>query len=373
MKELELLGLQPDGEHLTLNDAEGNRYQLAITNDLRAALRRDLTSTPDEAGEPRVMTPREIQSYIREGRTVEEVSEMASLPPSRIDVLAHPIFEERRYAMQRARALPTGRDTGAMTLEELATTRLATRDVAPADIEWDALRRKGEPWTLLARYTTAERERTATWHVDLQSRTFDALDEEAIWLSETPLLPGTTTWRAPNTPPLDMPAPTPDLPAPLQRPATPPSPPAPATPEAAGEAAPSRIDAVLASLDSQRGVASSMPLGEDFDELALSEASAAEVLTMPTPSIDSAPSPAATSADSASEMSVAEAASEETEAMFDLPMRPVTVDTPVEEAAPATDEDALLPAPETEPVKKTRKSNRPSVPTWDEIVFGKKD
>jgi len=39
MKELELLGLQPDGEQLTLNDSEGNRYVLPITDALRAALR----------------------------------------------------------------------------------------------------------------------------------------------------------------------------------------------------------------------------------------------------------------------------------------------------------------------------------------------
>lgn len=32
MKELELLGLQPDGEQLTLNDSEGNRYVLPITD-----------------------------------------------------------------------------------------------------------------------------------------------------------------------------------------------------------------------------------------------------------------------------------------------------------------------------------------------------
>ena len=45
MIKLQLLGLQPDGEHLTLNDAGGNRYSLPITDDLRAALRRDVSST----------------------------------------------------------------------------------------------------------------------------------------------------------------------------------------------------------------------------------------------------------------------------------------------------------------------------------------
>lgn len=61
MKELELLGLQPDGEQLTLNDSEGNRYVLPITDALRAALRRDRQAA-DPSEPDRQMSPREIQA-----------------------------------------------------------------------------------------------------------------------------------------------------------------------------------------------------------------------------------------------------------------------------------------------------------------------
>lgn len=357
MKELELLGLYPDGQQLTLNDAEGNRYRLPITDELRAALRRDRSAPATSSEEIKAMTPREIQSYIREGKSIEEVSELASLPPSRIDALAYPILEERRYAARRACATPMGRDAGAMTLEELVATRLAARGVPSTDISWDALRRSGEPWTLIARYTTAGRERMATWHVAFESGSCDALDEEAIWLSETPLLPETQPWRAPNTPLVQMPGAsrtgsTPELPAsPAEA-----SPASPLSPVSAASPARTKIDAVLASLDSQRGVPASMPSGEDPTGEEASEDSVAEVLA-----IDSG---TATPEDCASK----DEEDEVTETIFDLPVRSVMP----EDASTKTPEDEGAPAPK--PVKKLRKSSsRPTMPTWDEIVFGKKD
>src|SRR5690625_2703710 len=41
MVELELVGIHDDGEHLVFKDAANQRYQLAITEALRAAVRRD--------------------------------------------------------------------------------------------------------------------------------------------------------------------------------------------------------------------------------------------------------------------------------------------------------------------------------------------
>ncbi|MGO1593742.1 MAG: septation protein SepH, partial [Ancrocorticia sp.] len=112
---LELLGLQADGEHLTLNDAEGNRYSLAISDDLRAALRRDIrpAASPEDA---RHVSPREIQAMIREGMSVEEVCEVSSLPAARVSVLAYPIFAEREHLVRRATAIVLGREVGSLTV-----------------------------------------------------------------------------------------------------------------------------------------------------------------------------------------------------------------------------------------------------------------
>ena len=201
MKKLELLGLGPDGETLTLNDAEGNRYILPITDLLRATLRRDRPVVENPSESKRQMTPREIQSYIREGLSVDDVCELSALPASRVNPLAFPIVAEREYTAQLARSFSIGRDSAGLTLEELVASRLVGRGVNPNDIAWDSLRKNGEPWTLVAVFVTGDREHRATWHVDLERRLLEALDDEAAWLSETQLPASTGTWRAVNTPP----------------------------------------------------------------------------------------------------------------------------------------------------------------------------
>jgi len=200
MKELELLGLQPDGEQLTLNDSEGNRYVLPITDALRAALRRDRQAA-DPSEPDRQMSPREIQAYIREGMSVDEVCELSALPASRVAALAYPIIAEREYTARVARSFSIGHDRDGLTIEELVASRLLGRGVRPDDIAWDSLRRSGEPWTLIATFVTGDREHRASWYVDLERRALQALDDEGSWLSETQFPVSSSPWRPANTPP----------------------------------------------------------------------------------------------------------------------------------------------------------------------------
>lgn len=385
MKQLELLGLQNDGEHLTLNDAEGNRYSVEITDELRALLRKDRASQTLESEPAHTVSPREIQAYVRAGKTVEEISELTATPPSRIESLAHPIINERNYTARLARSLPTNRDPGSLTLEELVATRLASRGVKVDEIEWDAIRESGEPWTVIARYESAERERQAVWHVDVSKRSLEAVSEEAVWLSETPILPHGDAWRAPNTPTLtkekDKPASSTSLSSVS---------PVPSAPSAENietdsdtkKASVSRIDAVLANLDARRGIPTDK---EHYSSLL--EANAASAL-------ESANSPE--TADHAEEdRNSGEQDSRET--IFDLPVHsPDTVSTQHSATTPSAQspyqgEDLFSSAASADASatiapsssdssqgtpqihKKVRRSDRPSMPTWDEIVFGKRD
>lgn len=384
MKELELLGLQNDGEHLTLNDAEGNRYTLEITSELRAALRHDVTYTPDKDAQARPVSPREIQAYVRSGKTIEEISELTSIPPSRIESLAHPIINERNYTARLARSLPTTSDPGSLTLEELVATRLASRGVKSDSITWDAIRESGEPWTVIATYESAERERQAVWHVDISKRSLEAISEEAIWLSETPLLPHGDAWRAPNTPPLTKEKST--SVTPLSSLPSAPSSSSASTPDTSSsrhDASVSRIDAVLADLDARRGVPTDK---EHYSSLL--EANAAKELE----SADSADAPRGDDSEN------------QRETIFDLPVHSnIEEDTgnsadsetdgsnsasqdnnsehnsPLAEdlfsSAASADVSAAGESPQdrSQTQKKVRRSDRPSMPTWDEIVFGKKN
>ena len=379
MKKLELLGLQNDGEHLTLNDAEGNRYSVEITDELRALLRKDPVSQTPEGESSQTVSPREIQAYVRAGKTIEEISELTSLPPSRIESLAHPIINERNYTARLARSLPTSRDPGSLTLEELVATRLASRGVKVDDIEWDAIRESGEPWTVIASYESAERERQAVWHVDVSKRSLEAVSEEAIWLSETPILPHGDAWRTPNTPALTKEKDTPS--ASLSSLPSAPSAPSAESPKVdTGKASVSRIDAVLADLDARRGIPTDK---EHYSSLL--EANAASAL-------ESASSP---EAEESTEVDESPEERDNRETIFDLPVHsPDTASSqhsapsaqsPYQEddrfsSAASADGSAAFVAPASESAqetapkqKKVRRSDRPSMPSWDEIVFGKKD
>ncbi|WP_406715720.1 septation protein SepH [Trueperella pyogenes] len=327
MIELELLGLQ-DGQKLSLNDSEGNRYVLPITDELRAALRTDINAETDQA--PRPITPREIQAYFRAGHTVAEVSEISSLPPSQLTNLAYPIFAEREYVAQNARLYRQGHEAGGMTLEELVTSRLVTRDVAVGDIEWDAHREQGEPWMLVATYKSGGTRHTAMWAINTKAQTLSARNDEAIWLTENQIPAPTNPWRRPNTPSANNEPPAGEKMSIID-----------AKPAAADSAV--DIDSMLASLNSKRGKVQPMP---EFDGAhpAASEPEAAQDATI-------LPLPIAAAGDTSN--------SSEPE----LPSASSPEDVDGQQTIPGVKSTSTSAKP-----KKRR--NRPEMPSWDEIVFG---
>ncbi len=357
MIELELLGLQ-DGQKLSLNDSEGNRYVLPITDELRAALRTDIHRT-DEF-EPRPITPREIQAHFRAGLTVAEVSEISSLPPSQLNGLAFPIFAEREYTAQLARAYRLGHEVGAMTLEELVISRLVARDVESSSITWDAYRDKGEPWTLVARYTSGGREHTALWNVNTKAQTVQARNDEATWLTENQIPAPSNPWRKLNTPAVEDTA--------ERSPSAGKISAVDARPISSSN--PVDIDSMLSSLNSKRGTSQPMPDDPDFEGAhpAHSEADAAvdaTILAFPG-RVDGqdAPTNAASSASSSPSSQSASSA----ESADDGPL-------PGQQELPGVADEAedsgvkSAKATESKP-KKKRRRDRPTMPSWDEIVFG---
>ncbi|QRV02878.1 DUF3071 domain-containing protein [Arcanobacterium phocisimile] len=338
MIELELLGVHPDGNQLSLNDADGNRYILPITDSLRAALRKDTTVPPRSDEEPQPISPREIQAHIRAGMSIAEVSELSALPASQISTFAHPIFAEREYTAQRARSFRQSGEAGSMTIEEIVISRLIPRGVLSTDITWDATRSSGNPWVLSARYTISETEHHASWIINMRSHSVEATNDEALWLTETQIPAPTSPWRPLNTPVVETSAD-----GSQQAPSAPKVTAMDAQPASAGTPS---IDDMLASLDSQRGKARQMP-GEDFIEGA---------------------HPAASDSQATRDATVLE-----------LPKRPSPVESPDEigssgtaPTADSTEEGALpLGKKALEHTKSPkRRRNRPSMPSWDEIVFG---
>lgn len=183
MAELELVGIHADGEHIVLVDEEGQRHRLPIDDALRAAVRRDRPQLEQIRSEG--LRPREIQAMVRAGASAEDIAADSGVPVEQIRRYEGPALAEREHVAARAQALTLGREPGSPTLGDMVVDRLAARGVER--IDWDARRRGAEPWEVVARFVAADREREATWQVDLAARSVVAIDDESRWLSETDL------------------------------------------------------------------------------------------------------------------------------------------------------------------------------------------
>lgn len=188
MGEVELVGLHDDGEHLILTTSDGQQFRLRIDEPLRAAVRRDRPQLEQlRAERASVMAPREIQARIRAGATAQEVADSAGLPLAAVRRYEGPVIAEREYVAELARDTPVRHETGAPTLGDLVTDRLAARGVDVASLSWDAAREGSMPWTVLARFEVTDEAREAQWSFDTSARILTASDDEARWLSETEL------------------------------------------------------------------------------------------------------------------------------------------------------------------------------------------
>ncbi|MBD5787683.1 DUF3071 domain-containing protein [Cellulosimicrobium terreum] len=185
MDELELVRLHEDGERLVLGGTGGAQYSVAITEALRAAVRRDRPHLEHlrAEGESR-LAPREIQARLRGGDTVEEVADAAGLPPEHVRRFAGPVEAEQDYVVRRVRSSREGRDDHDPTLGELVEGRLTARDVDVAGARWSATRTLGSPWIVELAFEAGSGGRTARWTYDPSTRVPHALDDEARWLSE---------------------------------------------------------------------------------------------------------------------------------------------------------------------------------------------
>src|SRR6476659_1950499 len=106
MRELRLIGVHEDGQHLLLSDSEGERYRVGLDEALRAAARRDRP----RLGQLQIeidggMRPREVQALIRAGFSAEEVAERAGWAVEKVGRYEGPILAEREHVAGLARAV----------------------------------------------------------------------------------------------------------------------------------------------------------------------------------------------------------------------------------------------------------------------------
>ena len=202
MIELELLGTSSDGESLVLTDAQGERYSILISDELRGAIRRDRPKVDITPSRP-TLAPRDIQALLRAGATPEEIASTHGMDVKAVERFEAPVQAEKDYALSRAQAVRIGE--GGPTMGDLVLDRLAARGVEPSSLDWSATREAGEPWQIIVTFVQGAAEHAAHWHLS-NSGTLEAIDQEAQWLTEqVSASPSSSIFS-----PIPRPAPAPD-------------------------------------------------------------------------------------------------------------------------------------------------------------------
>ena len=189
MQDLRLIGVHEDGQHLLLADADGGRYRLTLDDALRAAARRDRPRLGQlqieiEGG----LRPRDVQALVRSGLSTEEVADRAGWTVEKVRRFEGPVLAEREHVASRAQQCAVGsRGTGPVTLAERVTERLRDRGVDRGAVQWDSARDEEGTWSVTLAFLAGGRERMATWHYEPLGGSVTASNDEARWLTEDPV------------------------------------------------------------------------------------------------------------------------------------------------------------------------------------------
>lgn len=177
MQELRLTGV--DGEHLLLSGEQGTSYRLPIDDALRTASMRTTgptssapsaqeTPRPRPARTPAHLTPRDIQARIRCGSTAEQVAAESGLDLAHVLRYEGPVRAERDYVAYLAQrvevATPLPSHDGYRSafgdapalLGDMVAFRAQSYGVDEASLEWDSWRRADGSWHVEASFELPE-------------------------------------------------------------------------------------------------------------------------------------------------------------------------------------------------------------------------
>jgi len=184
MREMTFDGLSPDGTRLVLAGKDGQRYTVVIDERVEAAVRRDRARMSQvEIEQSGILRPREIQARIRAGATAEDVAAASGLSIEHIRRFEGPVLTERAWVAQQAQATEVRRPGGDIELGDLVAETLHGQGVDPADITWDAWRRDDGLWVVIVTFPIPPNTHVATWTYDSGARTMTVADDNARALS----------------------------------------------------------------------------------------------------------------------------------------------------------------------------------------------
>ena len=192
MRALRVVGITEDNGVLSVvleDPGHRERYVVPADEQLRAAARGDLTRLGQIAIElESQLRPREIQSRIRAGASVEQVASAAGVPVAKIERFAYPVLLERSRTAELAQRAHPMRAEGADSrmLGDVVAHTFGLRGLDYTDTEWDSWKGEDGRWVVTLSWRAGRSDNTAHWTFQpgAHGGTVTALDEHASDLVE---------------------------------------------------------------------------------------------------------------------------------------------------------------------------------------------
>ena len=185
MRALRVVGLGDDGKVVICESDRGERFQIPADERLRAAARGDVTRLGQIAIElESQMRPREIQSRIRAGESVEQVAAAAGVPAERVERFAYPVLLERSRTAELAQRAHPVREDGpdVQELGEVVSQAFSARGQDYSAAAWDSWKGEDGKWVVQLSWTAGRSYNRAHWsfHPGAHGGTVTPLDDHSI-------------------------------------------------------------------------------------------------------------------------------------------------------------------------------------------------
>jgi len=269
LRKLHLVGLTTDRDGLIFTARKGSKsggFIVPLDKKVLAAIAEasadgertdalpasDVEVVPKRLRSESALTPREMQTRLRAGRTIEEVAAEAGVDNEWVARFAVPILAEQAQVVELARALVyakprLGESTqplGASVMHNLSDRGIFLLDDVAAS-GWSAFQLHDSVWMVRFRYRARGRDQEAQWELDVPTGRLRARNRHASDLGYV----GPDRWRVPEE--VDqaaVDAEEPEAPArPARRRAAPKQPPAKKRPPAKAAKAPTRATKTTAA------------------------------------------------------------------------------------------------------------------------------
>ena len=185
MSDLKLIGRSEDGSELELKDQEGATYTLRISDHLRSLVNQPrLVAVSSPNDQTQVVTVKEVQARLRSGESADSLMRTTGWLAEKIEKFSGPIMQERAYIIELALAANLTKEKHSPTLATATIAQLSPRGVDMDLVEWNTWRKEDGSWNIILMYPLKDGgQGEANWNFELASRTLEAEDDGALWIS----------------------------------------------------------------------------------------------------------------------------------------------------------------------------------------------